>query len=85
MWWSRSGCPSGKRGRKSHTIRPHNRPLQSKTCMAILLASSHVPSGTWDEAGKLWITINSRPALIVRSGQRNIVRSDEIFPSCETT
>jgi hypothetical protein len=53
--------------------------------MTILLASSHVPSGTWDEAGKLWITINSRPALIVRSGQRIIVRSDEIFPSCETT
>jgi hypothetical protein len=44
--WSTSGHPAVVRGLASHTILPHSTPLQSKTRMATLFASNHVPSGT---------------------------------------
>jgi len=51
--WSTSGRPAVVRGLASHTILPQSSPLQSKTCMATLFASNHVPFGTSHEAGRL--------------------------------
>ena len=70
--WSTSGCPSAERGRTSHTILPHSRPLHSKTCRATLLANNQVPSGTCDEARGLCMRTSSRPAQVAQNGSRMI-------------
>jgi len=70
--WSRSGWPAGVRGRRSQTILPHSWPLHSKTCTATRLARSHVPSGTPDKTGRVWMTINSRTAQVAQNDTRTI-------------
>ena len=60
------------RGRTSQTIRPQTRPLHSNTSTATRFASSHVPSGTSDEAERLWMTSKRKPEAIARSHNRII-------------
>jgi len=49
-----------------------DQPLHSKTCTATRLARSHVPSGTPDKAGRVWMTINSRTAQVAQNDTRTI-------------